>query len=366
MSLSNDPNSMFNQLLAGATDDQSQTKTANTNTNTSPFAPGFFAKLANNDAEAISELEGYVQERMSEGLTEDEVAAEIGAFEEADAENGTSGVSDDDGANKLAELEAIELAITHELAENEMAKALGLDREKLAGFLDEEANTEAYFAARRQVAEIIEKIASEVIPSDEEVLASVNFLRSHGVDVSSIETQVAEMKKQAAEMEKKAAEAEKETTAQKIARETAAAEASMLEAFATLQGAGFDIEKTAADAESKKKMSGKAKAALGLGAAAAGTALGLAGANKALGGRFSSIAGAKTLADAAKAGKGVMGGKGYTIGQRLSMGREAAMQGARTSAGSEAVQNALSKAEKAKTSVGRASYGRATRDFENR
>lgn len=292
MSLANDPNSMFNQLLAGATDDQGQSKTANTN---SPFAAGFFAKLASNDAEAVAELEGYVQERMADGATEDEVAAEIGAFEEADAENGTSGPGgDDDGADKLAELEAIELAITHELAENDTAQALGLDREKLASFMDEEAKGEAYFAARKHVAEIVEKIANELIPSDEEVVASVNFLRSQGVDVSSIEAQVNEMQKQAAT-------AEKETTAQKIARETAAAEAGMLEALATLQGAGFDIEKTAADAEGKKKMSGKAKAALGIGAAAGTTALGLALGNKyGLGGNFSAIHGAKSLAHGAK------------------------------------------------------------------
>ena len=290
MSLANDPNSMFNQLLAGATDDQGQNKTANTNS-TSPFAAGFFAKLASNDADAVAELEGYVQDRMAEGLTEDEVAAEIGAFEEADAENGTSGAGGDDdgdGADKLAELEAIELAITHELAENDTAKALGLDREKLASFMDEEAKGEAYFAARKHVAEIVEKIANEIIPSDEEVLASVNFLRSQGVDVSSIEAQVTEMQKQAAA-------AEKETTAQKIARETAAAEANMLEALATLQGAGFDIEKTAADAEGKKKMSGKAKAALGLGAAAAGTGLALSGAGRYAGGNLTPASGMRGL-----------------------------------------------------------------------
>jgi hypothetical protein len=311
----NNANQTFADLLAatngvgGGTQDKTASET-NTGS-ASPFAKGFFAKVASGDAEALAELEAYGESRAADGLSGDEVAAEINQFEAAEIEaggegSGDAGTDDGEGAGEGGEggaddefeaektaamIEASNQAVADVLANSELAAALGIDQEKIAEFIIAEEAGAAYFETSRRVNEMIEKIASTMIPSQEDVAAATEFLKTAGVDVSSVVAQ-------AAEFEKQASATTTESTAEKVAREAAEREQLMFAAMATLRDAGFDIEKVAADAESKKKMSGKAKAALGIGAGVGAAALGLAAGNKALGGRFSTRAGM----DSAKAG----------------------------------------------------------------
>lgn len=313
----NNANQTFADLFAatngvgGGTQDKTASET-NTGS-ASPFAKGFFAKVASGDAEALAELEAYGESRAADGLSGDEVAAEINQFEAAEIEAGGEGSGDagtDDGAGgeggaddefeaekTAAMIDASNQAVADVLANSELAAALGIDHEKIAEFIIAEEAGAAYFETSRRVNEMIEKIASTMIPSDEDVAAATEFLKTAGVDVSSVMAQ-------AAEFEKEASATVTESTAEKIAREAAEREQLMFSALATLRDAGFDIEKVAADAEGKKKMSGKAKAALGVGAAGAAAAGGLTAVGRYAGRGSNPMGGAKAIASASRiAGK---------------------------------------------------------------
>lgn len=319
MSNRTDPSSMFRDLLNEANAQGTTDKTAS-HTGNSPFGPGFFGKLAS-DASAQAELVAYTEARVAEGASEDEIANEIASFEAEEMADGSEGsgeagdgddagegsdgegadLSEFDLAKEAAEAEAADLAFADAVANSELGQSLGIDQEKVAQFLIDEAAGVAYAQAYNRANEIIEKIANFEIPSQEDLDGAVEFLKAAGVNVDDIAAQAAEFEKQASEVT--------ESVAVRMAREVAEAEQSMIDALATLQAGGFDITKVAADAEGKKKMSGKAKAALGLGAAAGTAALGLAAGNKAMGGRFSARAGASAMKEGLQAAKGQMSTK---------------------------------------------------------
>ena len=270
-----DPNAMFNALVKEAqTAQPSLAATDGTGTGTgSGLDHEFFNKIASNDPEALQALQGYVEARTAEGATPDDISAEISAAE-AEAMGGTDYVDSGEGsvyysgqdagdgefemAKAAAEAEAIEKAISDELESNSLAKVAGVDRAAVEQYLLGESAGEAYYHARRATAEIVEKIASQVVASDDDVAAAIEFLKGQGLDVSAIEAEIDDMSKEAS------APAQ-ESVAAAAARAMAEQDENTNAALAILGSVGFDTEKLAEDATEKKKMGLGKKLAIGAG-----------------------------------------------------------------------------------------------------
>ena len=269
-----DPNAMFNALVKEAQTAQpslADTGEASNEANSSGLDPDFFRKIASNDPDALQALQEYVEARTAEGATPDDISAEISAAEaeamgddSVDYGDGSvdhggqdSGDGEFEMAKAAAEAEAIEKAISDELESSPLAKVAGVDRAAVEQYLLGESAGEAYYHARRATAEIVEKIASQVIASDEDVGAAIEFLRDQGLDVSAIEAEIADMSKEASATAQ-------ESVAAAAARAMAEQDENMNAALAILGSVGFDTEKLAEEAtEKKKKMSLGKKVGIG-------------------------------------------------------------------------------------------------------
>lgn len=326
-----DPNTLFQMLVKEAHDaDATQAAAVTTDPNASVTTPAatkianttnvvfdlaFFDKLAASDAEAGEQLNTFVSEALEQGHDPDAIGDFVAQMESeargtvaqpANADgDGADGDGDGDGgggdafetAQAEAEAEAIERAIDDELENNPLAKAAGVTREVVEAWMIGEAGGEAYYNSRQVVGDIVEKIASQVIPTDDMITESIAALKAAGIDVAAVESEVETLKKEAS------AQTAGESEASKKAREMAAAEQAVVEGLTVLKCAGFDVEALVKQAEEKKKMSAGKKALI-----AGGTLAGLAGggylakrhsgtlATKAVG----AVHGAKNLAEKAR------------------------------------------------------------------
>lgn len=296
-----DPNALFQQLMkeasdaslaaAGTTVTDDAAAAASTpspaqkiaSTSGVVFDAAFFDKIAASDAEANEQLSEFVSQALEQGHDPEQIG-EFVAQMEAEARAGQSGAPQGNAdpaptnaantdpeldafelAKAEAEAEAIEKAIDDELEHNPLAKAAGVTRETIEQWMLGEHAGEAYFHGRQAVGEIVEKIASQVIPGDDLISAAVAELKNAGLDVSSIETEIESLNKEASAQPQ-------ESEIAKKAREIAEAEQAMVEGLVVLKTAGFDVEALVKQAEEKKKMSAGKKALI-----AGGTLAGLAG-----------------------------------------------------------------------------------------
>lgn len=293
-----DPNALFQQLMKEAADASGAGETA---TNAAPpaaasdaqkiasaagvvFDAAFFDKIAANDADASAQLGEFVSKALEDGHEPDAIGEFVAKMEEearaaqggapapantnTPSDNGEGGdgeVDEYELAKAEAEAEAIEKAIDDELEHNPLAKAAGVTRETIEQWMLGESAGEAYFHGRRAVSDIVEKIASQVIPSDDLITAAMTELKNAGVDVSGVEAELASIQKEASEQPQ-------ETAIAKKAREIAEAEQALVESLVVLKTAGFDVDALVKQAEEKKKMSAGKKALI-----AGGTLAGLAG-----------------------------------------------------------------------------------------
>lgn len=289
-----DPHTLFQTLVKEAHDaevanaapapapaakpEDGATKIAN-NTGT-VFDLAFFDKLAANDAEAGEALKSFVSQALDAGHDPDTIGDFVAQME--NDVRGTPAANTDtpadpaakpsdpeapevsafDAAKADAEAEAIEKAIDDELENNPLAKAAGVNREVVEAWMIGEAGGEAYFHGRQAVGELVDKIASQVLPTDDMVDEALGALKTAGIDVSAIETEIATIQKEAA-----AQPTESETS--KRAREMAAAENQLVESLTVLKCAGFDVDALVKQAEDDKKMSGGKKALIAGGGLAA-------------------------------------------------------------------------------------------------
>lgn len=241
------------------------------------FDKAFFQKLGSNDAEAAEQLNGFVSDALANGHSAEEIADLVGQMEAeamaANDDHATTTTTTDNGtpagdggqpanaeqedafeaAATKAEDEAIEKAIADEIENNPLAKAAGITRETIEAWMIGERGGEAYYHGRQQVADIVTKIASQVIPGDELVDEALKTLKEAGVDVTAIEASVVELKKEASAVPT-------ESDAAKKAREIAQAEENVSNSLIVLKLAGFDVDELVKQAEEKKKMSGGKKA----------------------------------------------------------------------------------------------------------
>ncbi len=298
-----DPNALFQMLVKEAHDaeatqaaasgvpaneasddkpaDGGQTKIANDTGVV--FDLAFFDKLASNDVEAGTHLNAFVSQALEQGH-DPEAIGNFVAQMESDARGAPPAATADtpvadkpadepanddvavdafDAAKEEAEAEGIEQAIDDELAHNPLAKAAGVTREVIESWMLGEAKGESYFHGRQAVGDIVEKIASQVIPSDDMISESLKALKDAGLDVTAVETEIETIKKEASTV------SVTEGDAAKKARELAAAEQAVVESLTVLKCAGFDVDALVKQAEEKKKMSGGKKALIAGGSLAA-------------------------------------------------------------------------------------------------
>lgn len=289
------PTDLFNALNdevanSGGSDSKGeQMKTAESKITTElVLDKSFFAKVASNDEVAISQLSNLIDEGVSQGLTTEQITsyindAEVEANKVVD-KTASPGAGADSGLSEEEQAlvdEVISSAIDDALEGNELAKIAGLDRAGFEEALNGMGMGEIYIDARVEADDTITKIAEQMIVDDNAIELAIKIAKDQGLDVASLEAELAAMK----------APAEK-TAAEKVAEKRAADEEILTDSLSVLKLAGFDIEKTAEDAEAKKKMSLGKKVGLG----AAGVA-GLAGGVAGFRNRGAIASGAKNLAE---------------------------------------------------------------------
>lgn len=305
-----DPNALFNQLVkesqdlqatdagnAGASGDQNKDGKKTASANGLVFDKSFFQKVAADDKEALEALTKFSSEALAAGSTAEEISAQIAAMETeamaepagdaddagkdgkpaADAEAKPAG-GEDDGAGDVddqfeaaaqeAEAEAVNKAIDDELANNDLAKAAGIDRDAVETWMIGERAGAAYFNGRENVRNLVDEIAESAIPTDTMIEGAIEVAKTAGLDVSKLEAEIADFKKQAS------TEPAPEGAAAKKAREAAETEQLLIDSLTALKVAGFDVEELAKVAEEKGKMSKGRAAAIG---AAGGVGAGVAG-----------------------------------------------------------------------------------------